>query len=160
MSYYASLLQSCVVRKAIEPGKQLHARICQNFQTKSVPLECYDSRVMAFNGLKPTEGTFVISIAASADNGLLPQGKELHGYSWRHGFESNDKWLKGPYYAQNYGLKFTGFSRQVNLANIQKREEEKAFRELRAKAQLKRTFGKVGRNESSLHNIRRLLVLK
>ena len=35
-----------------------------------------------------------------------------------------------------------------------------AFRELRAKAQLKRTFGKVGRNESSLHNIRRLLVLK
>ncbi|XP_038898350.1 pentatricopeptide repeat-containing protein At4g21065-like [Benincasa hispida] len=48
-------------------------------------------RVMAFDGVKPTEGTLVISISASADNGLLPQGKELHGYSWRHGFESNDK---------------------------------------------------------------------
>lgn len=46
---------------------------------------------MAFAEVKPTEGTLVISISASADSATLPQGKELHGYSWRHGFGLNDK---------------------------------------------------------------------
>ena len=48
-------------------------------------------REMAYAGVNPTEGTLVISISASADSVLLPQGKELHGYSWRHGFGLNDR---------------------------------------------------------------------
>ncbi|XP_030972728.1 pentatricopeptide repeat-containing protein At4g21065-like [Quercus lobata] len=46
---------------------------------------------MALAGLRPTEATLVTVISASADIAALPQGKELHGFSWRHGFESNDK---------------------------------------------------------------------
>ncbi|KAG6593451.1 Pentatricopeptide repeat-containing protein, partial [Cucurbita argyrosperma subsp. sororia] len=48
-------------------------------------------REMAYAGVNPTVATLVISISASADSVLLPQGKELHGYSWRHGFVLNDK---------------------------------------------------------------------
>lgn len=46
---------------------------------------------MALAGLRPTEATLVTVISASADIAALPQGMELHGFSWRHGFESNDK---------------------------------------------------------------------
>ena len=46
---------------------------------------------MALAGLRPTEATLVTVISASADIAALPQGKELHGFSWKHGFESNDK---------------------------------------------------------------------
>ncbi|KAG2722909.1 hypothetical protein I3760_02G148800 [Carya illinoinensis] len=46
---------------------------------------------MALAGLRPTEATLVTVISASADSAALPQGMELHGFSWRHRFESNDK---------------------------------------------------------------------
>lgn len=46
---------------------------------------------MALTGLKPTEATLVSAVSASADIADLPAGKELHGFSWRHGFGSNDK---------------------------------------------------------------------
>lgn len=46
---------------------------------------------MALAGLRPTEATLVTVISASADIAALPQGKELHGFSWKHRFESNDK---------------------------------------------------------------------
>lgn len=46
---------------------------------------------MALTGLRPTEATLVTVISASADSAALPQGRELHGISWRYGFESNDK---------------------------------------------------------------------
>lgn len=46
---------------------------------------------MALAGLRPTEATLVTVISASADIAALPLGKELHGFSWRHGFEFNDK---------------------------------------------------------------------
>ncbi|KAK9280731.1 hypothetical protein L1049_003619 [Liquidambar formosana] len=46
---------------------------------------------MALTGLRPTEATLVTVISASADIAALPQGRELHGFSWKHGFESNDK---------------------------------------------------------------------
>ncbi|XP_052183174.1 pentatricopeptide repeat-containing protein At4g21065-like [Diospyros lotus] len=46
---------------------------------------------MASVGVRPTVATLVTAISASADIAALPQGRELHGYSWRHGFEIQDK---------------------------------------------------------------------
>ncbi|XP_024973154.1 pentatricopeptide repeat-containing protein At4g21065-like [Cynara cardunculus var. scolymus] len=46
---------------------------------------------MAVNGVRPTVATLVTSISAAADTAALPQGRELHGYSWRQGFEFQDK---------------------------------------------------------------------
>ncbi|KAL5575173.1 hypothetical protein UlMin_016872 [Ulmus minor] len=46
---------------------------------------------MALTGLKLTQATLVTVISASADIAALPQGMELHGFSWRNGFESDDK---------------------------------------------------------------------
>lgn len=46
---------------------------------------------MALTDLRPTEATFVTVISASADMAALPPGKELHGFSLRLGFESNDR---------------------------------------------------------------------
>lgn len=48
-------------------------------------------REMAFTCLRPTEATLVTVISATADIAVLPLGRELHGFSWRHEFESNDK---------------------------------------------------------------------
>lgn len=48
-------------------------------------------REMALSGIRPTEGTVVTVISASADMGSLPHGKELHGLSWRLGFALNDR---------------------------------------------------------------------
>ncbi|OIT35198.1 pentatricopeptide repeat-containing protein, chloroplastic [Nicotiana attenuata] len=46
---------------------------------------------MACEGVRPTEATLAIAISASADVAALRQGRELHGYSWRQGFNSLDK---------------------------------------------------------------------
>lgn len=46
---------------------------------------------MAFAGVRPTVATLVTAISASADVAALPKGRELHGYGWRLGFESQDK---------------------------------------------------------------------
>ncbi|KAK6155947.1 hypothetical protein DH2020_010195 [Rehmannia glutinosa] len=46
---------------------------------------------MALRKFRPTEATLVTAIAASADSTAISQGRELHGYSWRLGFELNDK---------------------------------------------------------------------
>ncbi|XP_055828531.1 pentatricopeptide repeat-containing protein CRR2, chloroplastic-like [Solanum dulcamara] len=46
---------------------------------------------MACGGVRPTEATLVTAISASADVAGLRQGRELHGYSWRQGFDSLDK---------------------------------------------------------------------
>ncbi|XP_070054715.1 pentatricopeptide repeat-containing protein At4g21065-like [Nicotiana tomentosiformis] len=46
---------------------------------------------MACEGVRPTEATLVTAISASADVAALRQGRELHGYSWRQGFDSLDK---------------------------------------------------------------------
>ncbi|KAK2654798.1 hypothetical protein Ddye_014654 [Dipteronia dyeriana] len=48
-------------------------------------------RGMVMMGLRPSEATLVTAISASADIAALPQGRELHGFSWRHRFASNDK---------------------------------------------------------------------
>lgn len=48
-------------------------------------------REMILTGLKPSEATLVTVISASADVAALPQGRELHGFSWRHRFEFNVK---------------------------------------------------------------------
>ncbi|KAK0596109.1 hypothetical protein LWI29_012917 [Acer saccharum] len=42
-------------------------------------------------GLRPSEVTIVTAISASADITALLQGRELHGFSWRHRFALNDK---------------------------------------------------------------------
>lgn len=46
---------------------------------------------MAGKGVRPTVATLVTVISASADIASLPQGRELHGFSWRLGFEIQDK---------------------------------------------------------------------
>ncbi|KAI9094538.1 hypothetical protein K1719_026658 [Acacia pycnantha] len=46
---------------------------------------------MAARGVKPTEATLVTVISSSADISCLPHGREIHGFSWRHGFHSNDR---------------------------------------------------------------------
>lgn len=48
-------------------------------------------REMAAVGVKPTEATLVTVISSSADIACLPYGREIHGFGWRHGFQSNDK---------------------------------------------------------------------
>lgn len=48
-------------------------------------------REMVLAGFSPSEATLVTAISASADTAALPQGRELHGFSWRHKFASNDK---------------------------------------------------------------------
>ncbi|KAL2555952.1 Pentatricopeptide repeat-containing protein [Forsythia ovata] len=46
---------------------------------------------MAFGGFRPTEATLVTAISASADVVAIIQGRELHCYSCRRGFEFNDR---------------------------------------------------------------------
>ncbi|KAK1360172.1 Pentatricopeptide repeat-containing protein [Heracleum sosnowskyi] len=46
---------------------------------------------MALMGLRPTDATLVTSISAAADIAALPKGRELHGFSWRQGYGSQDK---------------------------------------------------------------------
>lgn len=46
---------------------------------------------MAFASERPTVATLVTVISASADIAALPQGREIHGFSWRQGFASQDK---------------------------------------------------------------------
>ncbi|XP_004486752.1 putative pentatricopeptide repeat-containing protein At3g23330 [Cicer arietinum] len=48
-------------------------------------------REMAATGVRPTEATLVTVISSSADIACLPNGREIHGFSWKHGFQSNDK---------------------------------------------------------------------
>ncbi|WVZ00636.1 hypothetical protein V8G54_026705 [Vigna mungo] len=48
-------------------------------------------REMAATSVRPTEATLVTVISSSADIACLPHGREIHGFGWRHGFESNDK---------------------------------------------------------------------
>lgn len=48
-------------------------------------------RDMVAKGFQPTVATLVTVISASADVAALPRGREIHGFSWRRGFESQDK---------------------------------------------------------------------
>ncbi|KAK7402293.1 hypothetical protein VNO78_14446 [Psophocarpus tetragonolobus] len=48
-------------------------------------------REMAATDVRPTEATLVTGISSSADIACLPHGREIHGFGWRHGFQSNDK---------------------------------------------------------------------
>ncbi|CAL5053136.1 unnamed protein product [Urochloa decumbens] len=48
-------------------------------------------RGMAAEGVAPTIATLISAISAAAYAAALPRGKELHGYGWRRGFESQDK---------------------------------------------------------------------
>ncbi|KAG2371101.1 hypothetical protein LR48_Vigan05g211600 [Vigna angularis] len=48
-------------------------------------------REMAATSVRPTEATLVTVISSSADIACLPHGREIHGFGWRHGFQSNDK---------------------------------------------------------------------
>ncbi|KVH97985.1 Pentatricopeptide repeat-containing protein, partial [Cynara cardunculus var. scolymus] len=147
---YRSILRSFISRRAIQPGRQLHAHLCliglgydTILATKLVDLYCscnylsnahqlfdriskrnvflwnvlirgyawngpYNAAVSLYyemieNGVvpdnftfpfvlkAPTVATLVTSISAAADTAALPQGRELHGYSWRQGFEFQDK---------------------------------------------------------------------
>lgn len=46
---------------------------------------------MALNKVRPTVATLVTAISSAADMAVIQQGRELHAYSWRQGFEFQDK---------------------------------------------------------------------
>lgn len=48
-------------------------------------------REMTLSDFRPTVATLVTVISAAADVAALPHGREIHGFSWRHGFEYQDK---------------------------------------------------------------------
>ncbi|XP_042482987.1 pentatricopeptide repeat-containing protein At3g46790, chloroplastic-like isoform X3 [Macadamia integrifolia] len=64
------------------------AAYSQNGQPDNAVRLCRD---MVMVGLRPTVATLVAVISASADVAALSQGREVHGLSWRHGFDSQDK---------------------------------------------------------------------
>ncbi|XP_051138166.1 pentatricopeptide repeat-containing protein At3g46790, chloroplastic-like [Andrographis paniculata] len=52
---------------------------------------CAEMAAAASPEFRPTEGTIVTAVSASADSMAVGRGRELHGYSWRLGFGCNDK---------------------------------------------------------------------
>ncbi|KAE9585874.1 putative tetratricopeptide-like helical domain, DYW domain-containing protein [Lupinus albus] len=76
-----------VVRDAVLWNSMLAAYAQNGHPDESLDL----CREMAVAGIRPTEATLVTVISSSADIACLPHGREIHGHSWRHGFQSNDK---------------------------------------------------------------------
>ncbi|OIW09101.1 hypothetical protein TanjilG_16328 [Lupinus angustifolius] len=76
-----------VVRDAVLWNSMLAAYAQNGHPDESLDL----CREMVLTGVKPTEATLVTVISSSADTACLPHGKEIHGHSWRHGFQFNDK---------------------------------------------------------------------
>ncbi|XP_072960418.1 pentatricopeptide repeat-containing protein CRR2, chloroplastic-like [Typha angustifolia] len=64
------------------------AAYAQNGHPREALSVCRD---MAASGFGATDATLVSVISAAADAAALPRGRELHGFSWRRGFESKDK---------------------------------------------------------------------
>ncbi|CAD5165903.1 unnamed protein product [Musa acuminata subsp. malaccensis] len=64
------------------------AAYAQNGHPSEALLLCRD---MVARGFTPTLATLVTVISASADAAALPRGREIHGLSWRRGFDSQDK---------------------------------------------------------------------
>jgi len=75
------------VRDAVLWNSMLAAYAQNGHPDESISL----CREMAANGVRPTEATLVTVISSSADVACLPHGREIHGFGWRHGFQSNDK---------------------------------------------------------------------
>ncbi|CAN6444634.1 unnamed protein product [Victoria cruziana] len=48
-------------------------------------------REMRLKGFRLTDATIVTALSASADSAALPQGREIHGYSWRNGFAAHER---------------------------------------------------------------------
>ncbi|KAL6996466.1 hypothetical protein U1Q18_006598 [Sarracenia purpurea var. burkii] len=62
------------------------------YSQNGCPEECLSlCGEMALTGMRPTVATLVTAISSAADIAALPQGRELHGFSWRRGFEIQDK---------------------------------------------------------------------
>lgn len=76
-----------VVRDVVLWNSMLAAYAQNGHPDESISL----CREMAANGVRPTEATLVTVISSSADVACLPYGREIHGFGWRHGFQSNDK---------------------------------------------------------------------
>ncbi|XP_028756082.1 pentatricopeptide repeat-containing protein At4g21065-like [Neltuma alba] len=76
-----------VVRDAVLWNSMLAAYAQNGHPDESLSL-CSE---MAARVVKPTEATLVTVISSSADIACLPHGREIHGFSWRHGFHSNDR---------------------------------------------------------------------
>lgn len=45
---------------------------------------------MVREGFRPTVATLVTAVSAVADSAALPRGREIHGFSWRRGFEGDN----------------------------------------------------------------------
>lgn len=76
-----------VVRDAVLWNSMLAAYAQNGHPDESLSLCCE----MAAMCVRPTEATLVTVISSSADIACLPYGREIHGFGWRHGFQSNDK---------------------------------------------------------------------
>ncbi|CAH9090702.1 unnamed protein product [Cuscuta epithymum] len=77
-----------VVQRDVVVWNSMLAAYSQN----GCPDECLSlCSEMAYSGVGPTDATLVTSISAAADIAALQQGRELHGYSFRQGYCSQDK---------------------------------------------------------------------
>ncbi|CAH9098068.1 unnamed protein product [Cuscuta europaea] len=77
-----------VVQRDVVVWNSMLAAYSQN----GCPDECLSlCSEMAYSGVGPTDATLVTSISAAADIAALQQGRELHAYSFRHGYCSQDK---------------------------------------------------------------------
>ncbi|KAK1578111.1 hypothetical protein Q3G72_027603 [Acer saccharum] len=112
------VLKACSALSSIERGRKIHEDVIRSKWEKDVlvgsalidiegrsDVELYDccickkwaskqvARVVSRNmmGLRPSEVTLVTAISASSGIAALLQGRELHGFSWRHRFALNDK---------------------------------------------------------------------
>ncbi|KAK9152593.1 hypothetical protein Sjap_000073 [Stephania japonica] len=54
-------------------------------------LSLCNAMVLSPGVLRPTVATLVTVVSAAADIAAVTQGREIHGFSWRHGFEGEDK---------------------------------------------------------------------
>lgn len=77
-----------IIRRDVVVWNSMLAAYAQNGHPEDALTLCSQ---MVSASERPTVATLVTIISASADSAALPQGREIHGYSWRQGFASQDK---------------------------------------------------------------------
>ncbi|KAK6912063.1 E motif [Dillenia turbinata] len=82
-----------VFDKTVERDVVIWNSMLSAYSQNGLPEDCLYlcTEMASTGGLRLTVATLVTAISAAADIAALPQGRELHGFSWRHGFEVQEK---------------------------------------------------------------------